>query len=77
MGAYYDSPPENKAFIELTSHFRKKGLNVPEIYMVDDDFRAYLLEDLGDNVLFNHISAIRNKEGFTSELTDIYKNVID
>lgn len=77
MGAFYDSPPENKAFIELTRHFKKKGLDVPEIFMVDDDFRAYLLEDLGDKVLFNHISSIRKKEGFTEELTEIYKNVID
>lgn len=77
LGAFYDSPPENKAFIELSRHFKKSGMNVPEIYMVDDDFKAYLLEDLGDEVLFNHINSIKKQHGFNDELLNIYKSVID
>ncbi|MCF8364917.1 MAG: phosphotransferase [Bacteroidales bacterium] len=77
LGAYFESPNENKAFIELSRYFRKNGLNVPEIYLVDDDFKAYLLEDLGDSVLFNTISDIKKKHGFNDELVGIYKNIID
>jgi len=77
LGAYYESPHENKAFIELTRHFKKCGLNVPEIYLVDDDYKTYLLQDLGDVVLFNHIHDLRKKHGFDDELIAIYKNTID
>lgn len=77
LGAFYESPDENKAFIELTYHFKKHGLNVPEIYKVDSDFNAYLLEDLGDEVLFDTIKRIKEKEGFGPVLISIYKNVID
>lgn len=77
LGAYYDSPHENKAFIELTRHFKSHGLNVPQIIRVNEDFKAYLIEDLGDNVLFNHINDIREQHGFNEELVSIYKNVID
>lgn len=77
LGAYYESPNENKAFIELSRYFKKSGLNVPEIYLVDNDFKAYLLEDLGDSVLFNIISDIKKKHGFNEELIGIYKNIID
>jgi len=77
IGAYFDSPHENKAFIDLTRHFKKNGLNVPEIYMVDQDMRAYLMQDLGDQVLFDKISALKKKNGFDDALIAIFKKVID
>ncbi len=77
LGAYFNSPPENKAFIELSRHFKKNGMHVPEILLVDDDFRAYLIEDLGDDVLFNTINRMKNKTGFDEKLINIYKEVID
>lgn len=77
MAAYYESPGENKAFIELTKHFKSKGLNVPEIFLVNSSFTAYLTEDLGDNVLFDFISKHRSVNGFDERLVDIYKRVID
>jgi aminoglycoside/choline kinase family phosphotransferase len=77
MAAYYESPGENKAFVELTKHFKSKGLNVPDIYLVNKDFTAYLTEDLGDNVLFDYISKHRSIYGFDEKLIDIYKRAID
>jgi aminoglycoside/choline kinase family phosphotransferase len=77
IGAYYDSPQENHAFIELSRHFKKQGLNVPEILVVGEDMKTYLLEDLGDTILFDHITKIRRHEGFSQKLVDIYKSVID
>ncbi len=77
IGAYYDSPHENRAFIELSRHFKKHGLNVPEIYIVGDDMKTYLQEDLGNIILFDHITKIREKEGFGQKLIKIYKSVID
>jgi len=77
IGAFYDSPQENHAFIELSRHFRKEGMNVPEIYAEGDDGLHYLLEDIGDTILFNELAKIRQKEGFSKHLIGIYKSIID
>ncbi|PLW97645.1 MAG: hypothetical protein C0593_08010 [Marinilabiliales bacterium] len=47
IGAIGEQPEENKAFISYTTSFMEKGLPVPELYIVNDDSTAYLLEDLG------------------------------
>lgn len=77
IGAFYDNRPENDAFVNLSRHFLSQGLNVPEIYLVGSDHKTYLMEDLGDSILFDHITEIRQKSGFGSELLTIYKMVID
>ncbi len=77
IGAFYDSPQENHAFIELSRHFKRQGLNVPEIYAVGEEMKTYLLEDLGDIILFDQISILRQKEGFSTKLINIYKSIID
>jgi aminoglycoside/choline kinase family phosphotransferase len=42
---------ENKNFIYLTKVLEEKGIPVPKIYAINDDFSCYLLEDLGNNTL--------------------------
>ena len=48
-------PEENKAFLTMASHFRSKGLPVPEIYAVGEDGMTYIQEDLGDVVLYDRV----------------------
>ncbi len=42
-------------FISIQSHLKSMGLRVPEVYAVKKDSRSLLLEDLGDNTMFNSI----------------------
>lgn len=44
---------ENHAFLTIASHFRSKGINVPEILAVSDDGMRYLQEDLGSDILYD------------------------
>ena len=44
---------ENEAFLAIASHFRTKGIFVPEIYAVSDDGMCYIQEDLGGATLFD------------------------
>ncbi len=53
---------ENRAFISIASHFRSKGIKVPEVLAVSDDGMCYLQEDLGDTMLFDVLADSR-KEG--------------
>ncbi len=56
---------ENQAFIALSRHFRAKGLNVPEVFAVSPDCLRYLQQDLGDDILFNHVAPGRERGRFS------------
>lgn len=55
IGVSGTSAKENIAFIYMSSHFREKGLPVPEVFIWSDDYSFYLQEDLGDTLLFDAI----------------------
>ncbi|MDR1983393.1 MAG: phosphotransferase [Prevotellaceae bacterium] len=46
---------ENRAFYEMAKHFKKQGINVPDVYLHSNDWLHYIQEDLGDTILFNVI----------------------
>jgi len=53
VGVWSDDKTVNKVFVYFTEHFRKLGLNVPELLYVDLNNDLYLLEDLGDETLYS------------------------
>ena len=66
IGVLGTDAAENRAFVTLAEHFRSKGISVPAILGVSSDFRTYLQEDLGDDVLFNlYIRARGRGEGLS------------
>lgn len=67
---------ENKAFINLSEHFYKKGLPVPEIYKISSDFSAYLQEDLGNISLFDFIRNGSETGLFSEEEIKLLKKTI-
>ena len=50
---------ENEAFLAIASHFRSKGIAVPEVLAVSEDRMAYLQVDLGDEILFDRLVKVR------------------
>ncbi len=76
IGAFHPVQEENRAFLGFTRHFLKYGLNVPEIYGVNDSEDIYLLEDLGDTTLFDLVTT--NKlPGFKEVFFDLYRRALD
>ena len=67
---------ENMAFFAMTEHFLNKGLPVPKIFAVSSDKTKYLIEDLGDTTLFDFITKVREKEGFSETIINEYKKVL-
>lgn len=67
IGVGGTSPAENRAFIYMVSHFRKKGIPVPEVYYCSSDGLYYLQEDLGDTLLFDAITKGRLSSVFDDE----------
>ena len=76
IGAFNADVKENTAFLSFSSHFRKNELPVPEIFAVSADLRKYLLEDLGDTTLFDFLSSVREKEGFSENIISEYRKVL-
>jgi len=77
IGVFNPDRKENIAFLMLSGHFRRHGLPVPEIYKSDLDRHIYLEQDLGDETLFSLGAAIREKEGFSTRLVQMYKQVLE
>ena len=71
LAAFNDDVSENIAWYAFTQHFLSKGFRVPEIFAREDNYRYFLLEDLGDQSLFQRV-----QNGFDAELTKTYKQVI-
>lgn len=55
IGTYNCNIEENEAFLCFSKHFHDLGLNVPEVFAVNEDKTCYLQSDFGDDNLFNHV----------------------
>ena len=53
IGTIGEDIEENKVFFHLDKTLNNSGINVPEIYAVSKDEKAYLLQDLGDLRLYD------------------------
>lgn len=69
IATYGLNVPENEAFIYFAGHFRKKQLNVPEIFAVNYDKTIYLQQDFGNISLLN----VLESKGLTQEVYDLFK----
>ena len=73
-----NSPDKNEteAFITFTHHFRQLGLNVPEIYISDPSNDCYLISDLGDVSLLDHLEQNRIGGLPSEETCELYRKAI-
>lgn len=77
IGVVGPSVDENKTFIYLAKHFKEKGLPVPEVYLVNEEYTHYIQEDLGSVALFDAIKEGREKGGeYTSDHIELLKRTI-
>ena len=67
IGVIGFSQTENDAFIYLTSHFHRLGLNVPELIAVSDAGCCYLQTDLGTQSLYQALSKGRTSGNYSQE----------
>ena len=76
IGTWNEDEKENNAFIEFSNHFRKNGINVPQIFDYQQSSGIYLQEDLGNETLFSFLSEVRETEGFSDKIIQIYRKVV-
>lgn len=76
IGVYNPDIQENRTHYIFTNHFYKKGLPVPKIYTRSEDFRYFILDDLGDITLLQYLESHRKTLG-EKGIIGLYKKVID
>lgn len=76
IGAFNQDFRENRAFLSFTRHFLSQGIHVPEIYAQSDDVKFYLLQDLGDVTLYNHLTFNQQPVADTEKVRSVYQKVI-
>ncbi len=67
IGTIGEDTRENHTFINLARHFRERGINVPEVLAVADDYTAYLQEYVSDTQL---LDVIKSENPLTEELVE-------
>jgi aminoglycoside/choline kinase family phosphotransferase len=72
IGTYNTNVAENNTYFYFTELFRKHQVNVPEIYKISKDRRAYLQQDLGKVSLFDLVI----KEGYTEPVRKLYHKAL-
>lgn len=73
IGTYGANVKENETFIYFATHFKNKGLAVPEILAVSDDKLCYLQEDFGDTSLIDHLE----QKGYVPVVYDLFKQSLE
>ncbi|MEI6061273.1 MAG: RNase adapter RapZ [Bacteroidota bacterium] len=76
IGVYSPDKKETESFISFTNHFSQIGLNVPGIYAMDLANDCYLISDLGDMSLLDHLEQNRVNEVPSEETYDFYRQAI-
>ena len=67
IGTYSSNIEENEAFLAFSKHFHDLGLNVPEVFAVNEERTCYLQSDFGDDNLFAHVQkALMSDSRFAS-----------
>ncbi|MBP7652221.1 phosphotransferase [Candidatus Dependentiae bacterium] len=67
----YNDKTELQRFIDITLILKSSKINVPEILNVDLNEKYILIQDLGENIVYN---SIKNKE---IGISSLYKKIID
>lgn len=76
IGVYGKDIQENKTFIELSAHFKRHNIKVPQVLYVSEDFHYYITEDLGSTDLFSIIGS-RDEDQGSSEVLDLLVKTIE
>ena len=76
IGTYSNNVEENEAFLTFSKHFHDLGLNVPEVFAVNEKRTCYLQSDFGDDNLFAHVLKALSAGGFDENIINLYKKAL-
>jgi aminoglycoside/choline kinase family phosphotransferase len=75
IATWNESAKENQTFIDYTKALLKIGVSVPNIYLISNDHRSYLQEDLGDRSVLDWIYSMGDHPD-TEQIEVIYRRIL-
>lgn len=76
IGTFSENTEENEAFLTFSKHFQDLGLNVPEVFAVNEEKTCYLQSDFGDDNLFAQVQKSLMAGGFGENVIQLYKKAL-
>lgn len=76
IGVVGTSKRENEAFLAIAAQLRSRGLPVPEVYAVSEDYLCYLQQDLGDLSLFDILLRAQRRGGYDEADMELLRRVV-
>ncbi len=76
IGVWNEQTTENQAFIYLSEKLAKIGFPVPKVFVISQDQKCYLQEDLGNTSLFSLVQQSLSQGEFHPSLLDFYKDAV-
>ena len=76
IGTYSSNIEENEAFLSFSKHLHDLGLNVPEVFAVNEEKTCYLQSDFGDDNLFAHVQKALMAGGFGENNIHLFKKAL-
>ena len=67
---------ENKTFLRLSEYLLNKGINVPRILGVSDDYRSYLLQDLGNRDFMTVLKTNQDSSSTWKDIDEIFSQLV-
>lgn len=77
IGVFNEDFKENEAFLSFSKTFKELGLNVPTVLHQDLKNNVYLLNDLGDTILYSIIHNNNHDYASSPILVNIYKRTLE
>lgn len=78
IGVYNPDIAENRAYLEFGRAFLALKLPVPEIYAQDKTYGFYLVQDLGDETLLDHLQTSRGQSSeVPAETQKLYRQAVE
>ena len=76
IGTFSSNIEENEAFLSFCQHFHKLGLNVPEVFAVNEEKTCYLQSDFGEDNLFAHVQKTLQSGGYGENTIRLFKKAL-
>jgi len=70
LAAFNPNVDENEAYFAFSEHFSRFNINVPKVLAIGSDRQHYLVEDIGRDSLYDHITLAKGE--FNNQLNQLY-----
>ena len=77
IGTYNTDLRENSAFLAYSFQLKEAGINVPDIFYVNEPAGVYMQEYLGEHTLYSYMQTIQYQPNYEETRLGLYEKIVD